>query len=311
MPIRKQKNAKKASTNSTARLEEKLDGLFSLLKSGAQPTVDPSVRPTTQPDAPAVAHAQSGVLSGAKSGVASVAEASAVSYQQTCSPVYRNDPSYGVSLASPDIVLPDPRTGRVPDIAYNKDALVNPPANFFQPKRSAPPSSASTAYYTPDDATSASPYPSADEAKTLLKIFENRMLRYFPFMRMPPYADSYDFRTEHPFLFLCIMAVASRSTEQQGILGKEIRSILARKMLVESERSLDLLFGILVYSGWSVIPLYFCLHAGLIFKLDFVLKRNTSLFSYCSNYRDVTVLNLAPTLLSSSRHTAVLLLLGY
>jgi hypothetical protein len=37
MPIHKPRTSKKALAKSTARLEEKLDGLFSLLKSGAQP----------------------------------------------------------------------------------------------------------------------------------------------------------------------------------------------------------------------------------------------------------------------------------
>ena len=50
------------------------------------------------------------------------------------------------------------------------------------------------------------------------------------------------------------MAVASKSTEQQVALGKEVRLALGRKMLVEGDRSLDLLFGILVYTGWLVAP---------------------------------------------------------
>ena len=246
--IRKPKLVKKTPTNSTARLEEKLDGLFSLLKSGAEPRVIPDAPSSNGLHTPAGSHTDT--QSEGKSGpdATPMVENSSLSYQQLLCSVATNGATHDTGFATTD-----PRTGRLPDAAYSKDVFVNPPSNFFQPGRSAPPSSAPTAYPTPDSTTASYPYPSLDEASDLLSIFEDQMLRYFPFMKMPSYKDPHDFRNQHPFLFLCIMAVTSKSTEQQVALGKEIRSTVGRKMLFESERTLDLLFGLLVYSGWLVI----------------------------------------------------------
>lgn len=250
--IRKPKAAKKTPTNSTARLEEKLDGLFSLLRSGAQPKVlsgDPSNNDLDPPTG-----SRSDTQSDGKSGTEAtlVPESSGLSYQELLCSVATNGAMHVSCIASTD-----PRTGRLPDTAYRKDIFVNPPENFFEPGRSAATSSAPTPYPTPDSTTSSYPYPSLGDARIFLNIFEDRMLKNFPFMKMPSYKNPYDFRSQHPFLFLCIMAVTSRSTEQQVALGKEIRSILGRKIFVESERSLDLLFGLLVYSGWLVVPSLF------------------------------------------------------
>lgn len=37
---------------------------------------------------------------------------------------------------------------------------------------------------------------------------------------MPAYSNACQFHREHPFLWLCIMAVATRSTKQQAYLGR-------------------------------------------------------------------------------------------
>lgn len=258
IPIRKPKTAKKPATNSTARLEEKLDGLFSLLKSGAQPSAQASAQPTvqsctqptitpasTQLETPEDSHSDD--TSGASAGATRVAEASNLS----CHHFFCSEFSVG-AFRSEFPASPDARNGRLFEAAYEKDVGVDPPANFFRARRSALPSSASIAYHTPNDATSSYPYPSPDDANVQLRFFASRMLQYFPFMEMPPYSNSLDFRIEHPFLFLCIIAVASKSTEQQVALGKEIRWIVGRKMIVDGERTLDLLQGLLVYSGRSV-----------------------------------------------------------
>ena len=247
--VRKQRTARKASTHATTRLEEKLDGLVSLLTSGAQP----NSQITAQPDAHPTVHPTTG---GAAAEHQQSPGSTALGGHSGSVPGYLHptaneiDPNHHVFLESPDISLSDPRTGRLSDKESNKDVLVHPPTNFFKSGRNAPPSSVSTAYHTPDGSNINDLYPSADEAEKLLNVFQTQMLGHFPFMKMPAYSSSHHFRAEHPFLWLCIMAVTSKSTEQQLAFGKEVRLSLSRKMLVESERSLDLLFGILVFTGW-------------------------------------------------------------
>jgi hypothetical protein len=55
---------------------------------------------------------------------------------------------------------------------------------------------------------------------------------------------------ERPFLWLVIRAICSRSRARQNALGLEIRKILAQAMLLDCSRSLDLLFGVMVYAAW-------------------------------------------------------------
>jgi hypothetical protein len=319
IPIRKPKTARKPATNSTARLEEKLDGLFSLLKSqpsahaSAQPTVQSSNQPTitpasTQSETPEGSHLQD--TPGANSGITRVAEASTLSCHHSFCATF----SAG-AFRSEFPPSPDARNGRLFEAAYEKCVGVDPPASF-QARRSALPSSASTACHSPNNTTSSYPYPSPDDANALLSFFARQMLPYFPFMTMPPHSNSLAFRRAHPFLFLCIIAVASKSTEQQVAIGKEIRWILGRKMLVESERSLDLLQGLLVYSGWLValfLPSFMLLellHSSFpSFAISlFVLRRSLSLYDV--HHAAVVLMSLMCVLILSRKCAKLTVSLG-
>ena len=129
--------------------------------------------------------------------------------------------------------------------------LLDPPANILRPARSVATSDHTTADHDPYDPYD--PYPSLKGTEELLDVFRTKILGSFPFMIMPIYVDAHQFRAERPFLWLCIVAVASRSSHQQAALGKKLRMILGQKMLVECERTLDMLFGIIAYIGWSGI----------------------------------------------------------
>jgi hypothetical protein len=79
------------------------------------------------------------------------------------------------------------------------------------------------------------------------------MLPYLPFIVLPASTTAQDLRQERPFLWLCIMAVSSKSSLQQMALGKEIRLTLGREVVLDGNRSLDLLLGVIVYVTWYVI----------------------------------------------------------
>jgi hypothetical protein len=83
-----------------------------------------------------------------------------------------------------------------------------------------------------------------------LKTFEAIKLKRFPFIILPESQTAQDLRQEQPFLWLCIMAVSSKSSVQQIALEKELRTIIGRQLLLEGEKTLDLLLGVMTYIAW-------------------------------------------------------------
>lgn len=93
---------------------------------------------------------------------------------------------------------------------------------------------------------------SAGEQEECLRIFQTRKLKHFPLIYIPSTSSVHDMRTEKPFVWLCVMAVSTRSTSHQAFLCNLVRRELAGKMIYSLEKSLDLLFGILICIFWSV-----------------------------------------------------------
>ena len=88
------------------------------------------------------------------------------------------------------------------------------------------------------------------EAQKLLNFFREDMLCLLPFMVISPSKPACKIQSEYPFLWLCIMAITSKSSSQQAALNRAVRSNLGRLMLVEGERSLDLLYGTMTCIVW-------------------------------------------------------------
>ncbi len=98
----------------------------------------------------------------------------------------------------------------------------------------------------PHDAVEPSPF----EAEEYLTAFRTHKSKYFPFLYIPSTITAQQLHQQRPFLWLCIMTISSRSTSQQQVLGSRVRDKLAQEMLLKSERSIDLLLGLLAYIGW-------------------------------------------------------------
>jgi hypothetical protein len=92
--------------------------------------------------------------------------------------------------------------------------------------------------------------PSPAEAEEYLINFQTNNSKYFPFVYIPSTTTAQQLRQERPFLWLCIMTVGSKSTSQQQVLGTKIRKTVAQEMIVQSEKSIDLLLGLLIFTGW-------------------------------------------------------------
>ncbi|KAK2729073.1 C6 transcription factor [Colletotrichum kahawae] len=120
--------------------------------------------------------------------------------------------------------------------------------------------------------------PSPDEAEALFESFRGQNLRYFPFLHFRPTMTARELRSEKPFLWICIMTVASRVASQQLALGTRVRHIVGQKLLVENERSIDYLLGLLVVLGWANHQLgnktFMCLFCQIAIGLVFDLGLN-------------------------------------
>uniref|UniRef100_L2FUC2 Zn 2cys6 transcription factor n=1 Tax=Colletotrichum fructicola (strain Nara gc5) TaxID=1213859 RepID=L2FUC2_COLFN len=231
---------KKPPWSRTAQLEEKLDGLVTLLRqSGGRPELVDMAN-------------ISGVVGGG--GVAGVAASASSSSQDEASGAVdgryadrgSRDDGAGVAGAARGTSLPTPTQTASPE---------------------------GTGYGDGDDFL-----PSPDEAEALFESFRGQNLRYFPFLHFRPTMTARELRSEKPFLWICIMTVASRVASQQLALGTRVRQIVGQKLLVENERSIDYLLGLLVVLGWANHQLgnkpFMCLFCQIAIGLVFDLGLN-------------------------------------
>ena len=76
------------------------------------------------------------------------------------------------------------------------------------------------------------------------------MAMTFPFIIISESTSAQELRRHRPFLWLCVMSVASKSTVQQKALAKEIKITMGREVFVEGKNNIDLLLGMMVYVAW-------------------------------------------------------------
>ena len=214
--VRRRKVVNKPSATKTQKLEEKLDGLFKLLQSSA------SITPTADLTASASTGSTSAQPSpeSLESHVANPKDAGDSSAQQLNLSRSSVD---GVRLHSPTIA---------PDAAYVTSGT------------------RSTIYQCPDFSPISGLEPSPDEAEGILRSFRPHMATYFPFIIIPESTTAQELRRYRPFLWLCLMSVASKSTAQQKALAKEVKITMGRELFVEGKNNIDLLLGLMVFVAW-------------------------------------------------------------
>ena len=105
---------------------------------------------------------------------------------------------------------------------------------------------------------------SAQEARQYLDIFRDRHLSFFPLVYLSPDVTPEQLQRDRPFLWLCIRAICTKSVEKQLALGAYIREIMARKVIVDGERSIDLLVGLSAFLAW-LVPLVYQFSYVIIF----------------------------------------------
>lgn len=91
------------------------------------------------------------------------------------------------------------------------------------------------------------------EKEQILERFKKDYLSHFPFMLIKPEVTAEEIQNTRPFLWLNIRAATEKSVAKMNQLGDRIREELARKVLVELERDLEPILGIMILLGWFVL----------------------------------------------------------
>jgi hypothetical protein len=97
-----------------------------------------------------------------------------------------------------------------------------------------------------------SPKLTMQRASMLLSQF-HRMSPSFPFISVPQNITVQKMSVERPFLLLAILTVASMSDfGLHCMLNERFRMVLSAKVVIQGEKSLDYLQGLVVYLAWYV-----------------------------------------------------------
>lgn len=85
----------------------------------------------------------------------------------------------------------------------------------------------------------------------LLDKYRRHKMPQFPFVVIPEETDVADLRRRSPFLLLCILTASlEHHPELQSTLENLVRKEVAQRMIVDIERNMDLLQGLLVHIAW-------------------------------------------------------------
>lgn len=94
------------------------------------------------------------------------------------------------------------------------------------------------------------------ELEETLETYRTKMAPFFPLVIIDKNVTARELMEERPFLSLVIRAICPKSTTKQAELGMEVRRVLAREMLIEGAKNIDLLIGLLVFASWGHFYLY-------------------------------------------------------
>ncbi|THV46805.1 hypothetical protein BGAL_0358g00040 [Botrytis galanthina] len=228
---KRRKPVKRTAAARTAELEQKLDGLVSLLTAATQDQ-------NTPPSSTVSDHT---VSSNPRD------DTQACKYQIGSN--VSNPPVRG--LAAVDLKLPTNSSYSLNSIPVHPP-LPGPPVG--RPLRDNGGDYCATDIPTTTSPTSLIPTDlalSPIEEENALYYFRTHSVRYLPFIIIPPDTNVHGFKKENPFWWLAIVMATAKSTSRQIALGIHIRQLLGQKLLISGERNLDLLWGLLTYIAWS------------------------------------------------------------
>jgi hypothetical protein len=92
--------------------------------------------------------------------------------------------------------------------------------------------------------------PNPLEAVENLNTFRKYMLIFLPVVHLPATMTSEMLKETYPYLWFSIMTVTCKNVDRRFAMNEAARKFLAQKMVVDHEKSLDLLLGLIVIMGW-------------------------------------------------------------
>lgn len=153
-------------------------------------------------------------------------------------------PNMHSSSQTPSSSSSQAQPSRLDSLAAAAAANPQPGTSFYMGQTSCgdDPSHTKSAYYV-------RPEPTPEEAEIYLSKFRE-WLSNFPFMHIPSDLTAEALRRERPFLWMSIMNMTSMSLPQQHMLRERVREEVANRLVLNHERTMDILLGLLAYLGW-------------------------------------------------------------
>ncbi|KAE8337342.1 hypothetical protein BDV24DRAFT_140134 [Aspergillus arachidicola] len=119
------------------------------------------------------------------------------------------------------------------------------------------------------------------QCNRLLDKFRMVKMPQFPFVIVPDSMNAISLRQEYPFLFVAIMTVSTEDRPSlQKDLNHEVKRTISTRIIINNERNIDLLLGLLVYTAWyhyhweSMLPhMYLFLQLTVTMVADLGLDR--------------------------------------
>ncbi|KAL2175080.1 uncharacterized protein P884DRAFT_207299 [Thermothelomyces heterothallicus CBS 202.75] len=208
----------------TAQLEAKIEDLVTLLRHQAAPAVKtPSLSNT-------------GTNIGTSTPTLSTHSTTTSQSEQGSS---HPTPAPGLPLTRPDR-----GPGKVDAGPSCRSSL---PGDVVGPQAPAPPAASAESPSMP----SCVYQPNATEAAERLMTFRKYMLIFLPFVHLPATLTSEKLRESHPFLWFSIMTVTCRNVDRRLVMTEAIERFVAQRVVVDHEKSMDLLLGLLAMLGWT------------------------------------------------------------
>lgn len=142
-----------------------------------------------------------------------------------------------------------------------------------------PPTSSPPPEPTPSDIPPCPYLPTALEAEENLATFRQTMLPFFPFFYLSPSMTAKRLRDLYPFFWFNIMTVTHKHVDEQYAMSEAVWQFVGERMIVRHEKSLDLLWGLMVLMTWTHYHRkekpYFSVLASLVKSLvyDFCLNK--------------------------------------
>ncbi|KAK3349577.1 hypothetical protein B0T25DRAFT_246174 [Lasiosphaeria hispida] len=278
----RRRNGKRLHVSRAAQLEEKLEDLVTLLRNQAAPA------PNAVPNAvSAAATASTTTTTTTTTTDTTTAPASETEAASAPAPANDSPPSAGVDTPTSSTRS---ASAQADDGTLFLGAFVAPvTACTPLPGRPAPPPRTSLfgTIFPPSIADRTVPpldlghipscpyQPTGLEAEENLQTFRDHMLIYLPFVNLPPTMTAETLRAVYPFFWFNIMTVTCKKINYQMVMGDAVKKFIAQKMVVDHEKSLDLLFGIMTLLTWSqyykkdksYLSVMTCLAQSLVFDL--------------------------------------------